>query len=445
MKWMPKIKHIDEIKISKLILLLKDVEENINRYEFSEKIDGQNFSIGYEDDEIYTKTKRSPKVLNSKFYEGIPHCVGFFNLHNNLLESEETINNIKNYFNINNFQFFLEILPFSQTNNIDYKYQDKKYAILLDLYTEDESIINILSNNDKEYILKQLNKIDEWIFLSKNIYDIDKLQFHNLKTIQYIYLQYKPILKSRKKCNKDKKRSIQKILKQSQLCCKDYLLEKFKNKKSMLNKTIEKEGIIMRNKKTNEAIKIVDKEKFTEENEKQQGINREIGLENKWFYKEIRSFFNNHDVILNKGKMQEKLNEEILLRSHLQTSKHGFYNLKDILNVILDDIKDEDNFILNEKELLEKLNEIFSKYQNKIHKLYKKWNKKIKSEQAPIPKKVTQRKFDQAFKRIRTLNKAIFNLNSDKDLLLEIQLDLLKMCISDSTIEKLKEKYLWEK
>lgn len=443
---MPKIQHIDDMKIEDFIKFAKDLSENTAKYEFSEKVDGQNFSIGFEDEKFYTKTKRSPKVLNDKFYKGIPHCIGFYDLHKNLSKQKVIIHNIKENLNTDNFQVFVEILPFSQTNNIDYKFDDnKKHAILFDVYSNDNSIISNLSPIDIRFkILDELNRLEGWIFYYKNIIKSDKIHFHNLRILTFIYLTYKDVLKSRKKEHKILKGSIKKIIKQSKLSMKEMLLEKFKNQKPLLGNSEKMEGIIMRNKETNESVKLVDKEGFTEENEKQQGINREIGLENKWFYKEIRSIFNDHDALTNKEKMKEKISEELFLRRGIKILSNRFHNLNDVLGVIIGDLKEENNLQLSENELLDKLKEIFSKYQKNIRGLHSKWKKNIKSEQAPIPKKVSRRKFDKAYNRIRVLNKLIFHLESDNPEMDKILLALIKLCISDSTLEKLKEEFIWE-
>jgi hypothetical protein len=439
MKHFHSIKHLDELNFIDFLNFIKDFNKNYNNYEISEKIDGQNFSIGIENWKLYTKTKKSQKVFNPKFYEGAIYRNGFENIHKNINISE--INFLIQFLykllcincNNPNIQFFFEILPFKQTNNIKYKYE--KVAILLDIYINNKSIYSKLSKLNLRSIIFHLDLcINDWTFYLKNTYNFNNLNINHIDLFENIYEKYKNILFSRKKIYKLKKNKVKDILKMIQMNIKNQLLKKIENFDSLFNsKTIE--GVVIMKNDVN--VKVVNKNNFSEKNELQQGINREIGFITKELNTEIKKMFNNHDLLTNFVKIFEKIEIELFdLKAFNQNRK--FHNYQEILNIILKDIKSENNIIINTKnEIINKINEINKLLSKKTEILYFKWNNEIKFQQTNNNQKITKEKFINLFEKLGKLNKCEF-LEKEK-----IESILIEILIPDSIKYSLMEKYIW--
>lgn len=419
---MSKIKHVDELNNDEFESFVEQLKNGgiKKKFEITEKIDGQNLSFGLDEfGKMYTKTKNSEPNYQSFEYKKIPYLEGFKELHNDLSKNKDILEGIQNHIekelDDKNFyiQIFSELLYYDRTNLIKYKEGKKVYfieVVLIDSNTPDNQDVldsNTINtdSNIVDYIIKKLNRIENWEFKKLPVIDVNN-------DID-VELNYSGQLTNEDKCNWKKKIIYQ-----------------------ILNRDDNKEGLVFRNKDTNKRYKLVDKDRFSEQNKKSQKTASDIKQLNRWLNNKIRKkVLSNSDIVSDFKKLKEKLADYLLLIKHA-SGQEKFYNLQSILEVISEDVMDEVDVSLDE----EYINKLYNKYTDKLENIQIEYEKKLKKEQSKLVKKVSEFKIKNAYEKIYPLRKLSFGFNNKSDK--KVVMSLLKVVLYGYKLEKIKEEFL---
>lgn len=309
MKSMSKIYHLDQLPFSQFKELHKALWNVDADVSITEKVDGSNFSIGIENGEIYTKTKKGQQVFDPEEYQHLfnkydePIFLGFKKIAEHCVKHAEEIRHIFKQSQVE--QIFFEIVPEKETNIVRYEFNSKNGV----LYLFDKAF-----RNDPIFMQQLVNLFEpDWEVIRSSInLDNDSIihliHFLRLKTHPFIS-KHTNIMESRKRDEKTLERKA-KVKKQYQKVLdmlKDEVLETIEGVPSVIGGG-EIEGCIIQ--VGDIAIKIVDLDNFGERREEKWQSKDRLQQIRKEFKKEcIQKVFGNGDVLLNKAKTKSVIQD----------------------------------------------------------------------------------------------------------------------------------------
>lgn len=334
---MPKIPHMDQMSINQ-------IQEFFNgEYEYSEKLDGANFSVGVVNNRVYGKSKKDKIKFNaSDYYDNADLNDIFLGMGNFLKELEN--NDFIGYYNkilgnipYSNLQFFGEIFYNNQVNALTYENVGKKGTyVVFGLYGDGADISNtVLGEKLMESFVKQFNEVEFPVRMKKcHKCELPKGKVQRL--LDYIKTN-ESTLKGRKRDPefKEKKAVTKKVVHKLLGSIKKELLQQSEDLTPMLGGS-GIEGLIMKNLNTNKMVKLVDLEKFGELNARNwsdrnvlRGMRREL-------FKELMDMVQHNDILTLPEKREESL------RNYLSISgKKKFMDENEIVAVLANDIQEE--------------------------------------------------------------------------------------------------------
>jgi hypothetical protein len=321
-KWMPKIRHMDEMDPS-------DFEEALTAmmdgdYRATEKIDGQNLSFGLDDGgRLYTKTKRSRPVHDASFYEGVPYLKGFLRLHRELEEIAEDVLKA-------GVQLFGELVPYSQTNTICYdpeRVPDGGIVVLFDAVGASDTQLE-----------DALHRFATGLNRALNTRRFDVIRETPAQSLSGTYLEhvrlFKRLLAIVKDGEDDRAGIAEGLLPNVQWSIKRQILRLLNSAygRSMLG--IETEGFVVS--AGGHRFKVVDKESFSERNREMHAQSTAIQQLNRKSRRRVRQeVFGNPDVLASKKKAVEKVKEAATV------ARQNGDGPVDPVRAVLDDIESE--------------------------------------------------------------------------------------------------------
>ena len=450
---MDSIKHLDEIQPEIFLNIIKNIQDPDRNIEASEKIDGQNLSFGIDkNDRFFTKTKRSQPVYDASYYDSVEYLIGFKKFHK-LFESKRDFlillrDNIANKLHINNksdLQIFSELQASAQENTIRYD-EDKignGAVILFDVKFNGESLLKteFISKifND---IIVELNDYEGWKVYLKKIFNINNLQFKlkYVDKLEYILNKYKTIITSRKKSDYILKEKVKKLINLLILNIKKQLIDQILgNNKSMLGNNVIPEGIVLRDFKNNWVTKLVDKDNFSESNQKNHQYNSLLQQILKETSRLIKNeIFGGADILKNFEKLKQKLSDELFVQKQ-KDSNYKFSDLNDILKIALSDMQDEGRLQLSKNDIISKIKNIITKQLEKINSLQHDLDINDNSKLPEKVKHITTSLFSAAIKKYESL---ISSELMDNDNVENIYLLIIKFLLGENKIQQLTNFYL---
>jgi len=285
-KWQRKIPHIDELEE-------EEVQKLLGLVEVSEKIDGQNLSFGLDaEGEFFTKTKRGTPAYDASVHTDVPYLEGFERFHRSL-EDVET-RHWTTPVSESNFQIFAELLPYPHTNTVKYDpdfFDDDGALVLFDLFIDGERPEDHLFR--LKHLASELTSHTDFTVLRKSA------DFMECDTLNELH-------------------------------------QRLKSEDSILGAG-EPEGYVVRNTENDAIAKVVDKSRFTEENEDMHRFSNAMEDANRNLKVEVRQqVFDNADVLTNKSKTREKVVEELAARR-----ESGFDDPSEVFEAIIHDLDSE--------------------------------------------------------------------------------------------------------
>ncbi len=416
MRHMEKITHLDELPYDKFIYVCDKIHKG-EGYELSEKLDGENFSFGIQDGRFFTKSKTSPMVFDSSFYNNIEYMKQFKVAHYDI-DQEVLLDIYSNH----NVQFFCELLYTNQVNNIDYNKINVPALMPISFFIDEVEQYTL----DHPMHVFISNLLPNFVILNKHIYkekikpDIqDKLEYFKL-----LYSDNLPILKSRKNKDKELKQLIRDQLNNLKDEIKEIILQNFHSSYFSHYTSYTPEGFIFKD--SNITTKIVDKFKFTSENSENHSISTKLKHNKLSFKKEvIKKLFRNADILLNSTKLIQKLLENLsqIKSKELLEEKRIFEIV--LPQLIFNELVSENNLVYhNQLEIIENYRLIKVKYSEEFYNIVLEWremNKEDLSEniqtviQSQINKQSVEFNFD--VKSIFDIFEIIVNKNKMRDVL----------------------------
>lgn len=274
----PAIQHFNEMSISELQKFFESFDSCDELFEVSEKIDGSQFAIGYDDNGIFVKSKRSGAIYESThFYSmskeyGIEVFNGFGDVLSALCSDNTLIDWFKRQYKAYDCKFtiFGEILNQPQPNTL--KYKDIKNGMTVVV------LFGVCGQSDDEFPLFDLMKInflisdfarrfstDSIVFKTKNIFPVfDSTNLHGNKNVIALVSKLNEITNfNSKKRDDDTKKIKAEISKLVDIAYKD-ICSAISKTESMLD-CPEIEGIVVIN-KNNKAITKFVQPKFRDDN-----------------------------------------------------------------------------------------------------------------------------------------------------------------------------------
>jgi len=332
------ITHIDELNYLQFYLFIKEYF-NDNVY-LSEKIDGQNISLGKNElGTFFTKSKNSKPVFYSEFYSNHEHMTGF-----------KAIHEFFDYSNLpSSTQLFFELLTYSKSNNIEY---DK-----IKLFP---ALIYIKGNIPFEEIPKQT----EITILNTPVIPYTQLNSNYFNEYEKLFLENKDNLSKRN----DGIKLIKNKLTELQLKIKEEFIEQVIPKTSYFSSS-KPEGIVIET--PNFKVKIVDKNQFTTENMENHKTSDDLKqLKRKYNNIIIKEIFNNADILLNNNKLESLINEFQFINPLLSKT-----------DIVIHDLMKENRIKINELTVsqLTLLNQILQSFNLEFNVIKNDWNKKDKT------------------------------------------------------------------
>lgn len=339
---MPKVPHIEQMSIKQIHNFFTDGE-----YELSEKMDGANFSIGVIDGQVYGKSKKDKAKFDADYFYANKDLndiyIGMGNLLK-LLEQNEFAKWYKKKVSQTEFhklQIFGEIFYSSQVNAIKYDPDiigGKGGYVIFGIYADDADITNTVQG--KKIINLFIRDFNQYTFpiWIKNVTQYTMEQNTINRLLNYIKIN-KDILTGHKRDPefKEKKISAKGTVIKLLNSIKTNLLTQTADMKSMLGGDDSIEGLIIKNLKNNQMIKVVDIKRFGELNAKNWANRNELKHLRKGLFKELMStVFNNSDI----ASLPTKQDESI--RSYLSiTHKKKFESEGEMLAVLVNDMNEE--------------------------------------------------------------------------------------------------------
>lgn len=389
---MDKIVHMDEMKTDDFIRFVKSFVDIENRkVEISEKIDGQNFSFGFEANKFFTKTKKSKPVYDSAFYGDIEFMQGFKIYHKVLASAEQDLRSFKeevsgvlNIPGLDSIQIFGELLPSAQTNAL--KYENDKIGegaiVLFDIKVGGKTILKNPKAMDLfDKLTKKLDKQGGWRVYNKPLIDDSQFSFDviHLTTLENIYIKYYDVINSRKKADKPLKTKAKQVIQSLIDNIKVQMLKRMiDNRKSILG-NIKPEGLIIRDFSNGFLVKLVDKDGFSKLNQENHGVSNDIQMAVRKLRTKIKNdIFGNADILKNFAKVIEKATDSYFVKKQIDPN-YKLNSLDQVLIVAYEDMVEEKrikmkapqacNYVIKEvKELIKTLGKIEDEWKTKDKK-----------------------------------------------------------------------------
>jgi len=256
------IKHIEDLKPNELLDLLDSWNVDDTKFEVTEKVDGQSFGFGMNNEGFYAKSK-TKKFTNVNQYPSL-YFYDDFKKYHTLLSDIDFIDIVRGVLNrdIQEVEFSGEAVPSYDSNIILYDkgiIGDGVY-IVFGITADGES----LSNSDISKVTQEINKQSDITFYPNFVVVSQGVKFEEkyITTLRTIIEKYGNILSKsvRNPIDKALKEKVKKIINLIGKKSKDEFLGKMSNYKSPLGGDIE--GFVVKLPDGN-LVKIVDKNKFT--------------------------------------------------------------------------------------------------------------------------------------------------------------------------------------
>ena len=425
---MPKIPHIDQMSI-------KQIKEffTSDRFEFSEKMDGANFSIGVVSGKVYGKSKKDKANFDADYYYSNKNINDIFIGMGNLLQHLEQNNFLQWYNNIlkntpyTKIQIFGEVFYSNQVNAITYgsdRLGGKGGYVVFGIYGDGQDI----SNNElgNKIMIKFTREFNTYTFpiWFKNIVEC-KLEEDKIKRLLNYIETNNDILTGLKRDTEFKERkmtarsNMQKLLNS----IKSDLISQSEAVKSILGGGDNIEGLVMKNTKNNRMVKIVDISRFGELNAKNWANRNELKKQRQELFKELTSIVcNNCDIITLPSKREESL------RSYLAiTHKTKFDNVNEMLAVLVSDMQEEVDLKYSVEHMKSILTQYIENLSNMKLNIDKTLDKKHFSD--------TTNMYDKEISEIKSFIENISKQSTP-------QIDMVKFMLGPKTFKTLKEKYI---
>jgi hypothetical protein len=341
---MPKIPHIENMTVPQIKEFFNDGD-----YEISEKLDGANFSVGAMDDTVYGKSKKDKERYDANYYHSNSHINDVFDAMGNLLK----VLSVSDFVSWHDsalvdfgspqmgtwtLQIFGEIFNKKQVNLISYPdASDTGTFVVFGIYLNGGDITNTIKG--QRYLKDFVEKFnsDKFNIRYKMVTDCTMCLDKVSRLMNYINNNHH-ILTGKKRDDefKETKASVNKTMHKLLKAIRINLLNQMVGVDSMLGGDVI-EGLVVTNKRNNKMIKIVDVDKFAEENTKIWADRNGLKVERRYLFSDMMEFLNS-DVL----KLKEK--RESTLRDYLTLSGKAHYeNEEELLAVLINDINEEIN------------------------------------------------------------------------------------------------------
>ncbi len=424
---MPKIPHLDQMSINQIKEFFTD-----NEFEFSEKMDGANFSIGVVSGKIYGKSKKDKANFNADYYYSNKNINDIFIGMGNLLQHLEQNNFLKWHNKMvesspySSIQIFGEVFYSNQVNAIKYDSDTlggKGGYVVFGIYGDNEDISNTeLGNKIMVKFTREFNSYTFPIWF-KNIIECTLEHDKINRLLNYIETN-NTVLTGRKRDPEFKQKKLTTRLNMQKLLnsIKSNLISQAEQVKSILGGD-DIEGLVMKNTKNNRMVKIVDLKRFGELNAKNWANRNELKKQRKELFKELTdAVCNNCDIITLPSKRDESL------RSYLAMShKDKFESMNEMLAVLVSDMKEE----VDLKDSVIHMKNILSKYVGNLSAM-----------KTHIDKTLDKKHYcdteNMYNKEMCEINEFIEKISKQKT----PQLDMVKFMLGSKTFNSLKEKYI---
>lgn len=425
---MPKIPHLEQMSINQIKEFFTD-----DVFEFSEKMDGANFSIGVASGKIYGKSKKDKANFDADYYYSNKNINDIFIGMGNLLQHLEQNNFLKWHNNMvqsspySSIQIFGEVFYSNQVNAIKYDSDTlggKGGYVVFGIYGDNQDISNTeLGHKMMIRFTREFNAYTFPIWF-KNIIECTVENDKVNRLLNYIETN-NTVLTGRKRDPefKDKKLTARLTMQKLLNSIKDNLISQAEQVKSILGGDDNIEGLVMKNTKNNRMVKIVDLKRFGELNAKNWADRNELKKQRKELFKELTdAVCNNCDIITLPSKREQSL------RSYLAIShKDKFESMNEILAVLVNDMKEE----VDLKDSVIHMKNILSKYVGNLSAMKPHIDK-------TLDKKHYCDTENMYNKEICEINEFIEKISKQKT----PQLDMVKFMLGSKTFNTLREKYI---
>jgi hypothetical protein len=422
---MPKIPHIENMTIPQIIEFFADGE-----YEFSEKVDGANFSFGVMEGQIYGKSKKDKVKFNASDYYSNSHINDVFNGMGNLLTKLEKHDFQKwHAFNTEkiayeDIQIFGEIFYGDQVNAI--KYDESMIGcdgcfVVFGVYGDGEDLSSTVLGQKLMNGFIEMYHTEDFPIRRKELIEADFDSYKVNRLLDYIETNMS-LLNSRKRDvdTKDRKTSARNTITKLLKSIKKNVLEATSDTESMLGGN-EIEGIVITNKKNGKMIKIVDMDKFGEINAMNWADRNQLKNERRKLFMDMIEHLNS-DVL----KMQSK--RESTLKSYLTIAgKSKYTSENELLAVLLNDIQEE----INIDQSLSGIKSVLDEYVQTLFQM----KERINSNMDEKNYNDTVSMFDSELSDVIGLLDSIADKKTP-------QMDIIKYMLGNKGMNELKEKFM---
>lgn len=445
------ITHMDELKTDDFIRFVKNfIDLEHRNVEISEKVDGQNFSFGIdENDKFFSKTKTSAPVTDPSVYGEFSFMQGVKDFHNILANQTRTLLRIKqevaNLTGKGQFvmQIFGELLPSSETNIV--KYDKEKIGngavVLFNVVVDGKSILQERwAKQVFDMLVRGLDNSGGWRVYNKFLVNPNKFKFevNHLITLEDLYRKYYDILKSRKRADKATKDKAKRVIQMVMDNIKgQFLKQMVMNRKSFLG-NIEPEGLILRDFSNNLLVKLVDKDSFTEANQAGSKYIKPVMVAVQATNRKIKDdIFGNADIMKNFAKVIEKSVDWAFTQKQ-KDPNFKVHSLNDILKVAYDDMVGEGRLKYSAKEAIKKT----VSYLKEFHDIVVQNEKEMEKNKANMPesKYLISKEKMQAYKDTAKSTIAQLNAMNSSDGI-RIYLTIIAFVFGKAKIRELKQQF----
>ncbi len=425
---MPKIPHIDQMSI-------KQIKEFFtgDLFEFSEKMDGANFSIGVVSGKVYGKSKKDKANFDADYYYSNKNINDIFIGMGNLLQHLEQNNFLQWYNNIlkntpyTKIQIFGEVFYSNQVNAITYgsdRLGGKGGYVVFGIYGDGQDISN--SELGNKIMIKFTREFNTYTFpiWFKNIVEC-KLEEDKIKRLlSYIKTNHDVLTGLKRDPEfKERKMTARSNMKKLLNSIKSNLISQSEDVKSILGGDDNIEGLVMKNTKNNRMVKIVDVSRFGELNAKNWANRNELKKQRQELFKELTDrVCNNCDIITLPSKREESL------RSYLAIAhKTKFDNVTEMLAVLVSDMQEE----VDLKYSVEHMKSILTQYIENLSDMKLNIDKTLDKKHFSD----TTNMYDKEISEIKSFIENISKQSTP-------QIDMVRFMLGPKTFKTLKAKYL---
>ena len=429
---MRRIPHLDQMTLPKLIELI-----DTDNFEFSEKMDGSNFSIGVIDGKVFGKSKKNRANFDSNsFFQNKDINDVFIGMGNlikqlNLDEFPKWYEQILQNTSSNNIQIFGEIFYTNQVNAITYdntKIGGKGAFIVFGVTADGDDISHTeMGKKVMTKFVHDFNAFNLPIYLRKDI-DVELPDVSKIKK----YLNFNmETLKSRKSKPEDRKLKTEAVngLKFILQKFKKTILDQLKDTESMLG-GFKMEGLVMRNTDNGAISKLVNIEEFTALNAKNWAGRDNLKKSRKDLFKKVvTDACKDCDIFVISSKQEESLNSYLSI-----TKRKKFENETELLSVLADEARGE----VDMSDSATKLAELIGQYTADLSSSRNYLDTRQTREETKIDEKHykdTLNMYTKEIEEMEEFSKRLLRMNAP-------QPEIVKFVLGKKVMEKLIKKFL---